>query len=119
MFESSAPCDVASMHSDARPYDEVVAKLSGDRYPGLLKTLAFEVGEAYHAVLEDKLSVERPPLCFAATARKSAAGYKAFVAAYNDREGKPPAQVEADEERTYLTARYGPAVTANLVIQRI
>ena len=26
-----------------------------------------EVGEAYRAVLEDKLSVERPPLSFAAT----------------------------------------------------
>ena len=37
----------------------------------------FKVGEAYRAVLEDKLSVERPPLSFAATSRKSAAGYKA------------------------------------------
>ena len=44
---------------------------------------------------------------------------QAFVAAYNDREGKPPTRVEADEERTYLTARYGPADTVPHVIQRV
>jgi hypothetical protein len=50
----------------------VLSQLSAERYPGLYKTLWFEVGEAHRAVLENKISAKRPPLSLSGAARASA-----------------------------------------------
>ena len=110
--------------------EEVLTQLSADKYPGLYKTLWFEVGEAHRAVLENKIKADRPPLSLSAAARKSADGYGKYIAAYDvptvgdddDAEiggggggnvwnnsikrKQPPSKVPDDEERTYLTARF-------------
>lgn len=115
-----------------RRIEGVLAQLSADKYPGLYKTLWFEVGEAHRAVLENKIQADRPPLSLSGAARASAEGYGAFIAAYDvpaaasggdgsageekaaartraeteKAKTAAPMKVPDDEERTYLTARF-------------
>lgn len=88
--------------------DAALAQLSPRTFPGLCKTLWFEVGEAHRAVLESKIEAGRPPLRLASAARAAAEGYERFLRAYDDDEntGQPPERVPEDEERAYLTARF-------------
>ena len=97
--------------------ESVAKELSFDRYPGLFKALWFEYAEAHRAVLEGKITRNRPPLSLGEAARCATRGYSAYIDTFKDQVGPnhtAPRRIhDKEEERTYVTARFIRARTAS------
>ena len=97
--------------------DSVAKELSFDKYPGLYKALWFEYAEAHRAVLEGKITRNRPPLSLGEAARCATRGYSAYIDTFKDQVGPnraAPRRIhDEEEERTYVTARFIRARTAS------
>jgi tetratricopeptide (TPR) repeat protein len=97
--------------------ESVAKELSFDKYPGLYKALWFEYAEAHRAVLEGKITRNRPPLSLGEAARCATRGYSAYIDTFKDQVGPnraAPRRIhDEEEERTYVTARFIRARTAS------
>ena len=97
--------------------ESVAKELSFDKYPGLYKALWFEYAEAHRAVLEGKITRNRPPLSLGEAARCATRGYSAYIDTFKDQVGPnraAPRRIhDTEEERTYVTARFIRARTAS------
>ena len=97
--------------------ESVAKELSFDKYPGLYKALWFEYAEAHRAVLEGKITRNRPPLSLGEAARCATRGYSAYIDTFKDQVGPnhtAPRRIhDKEEERTYVTARFIRARTAS------
>ena len=90
-----------------RTLEPAASAINPERFPGLHKTLWFEIGEAHRAVLEFKMEVGRPAIRISAPAREASRAYRKFLDAFD------PTRVPEDEARAYLTARFVRARTVS------
>jgi len=113
-----------------KPLAAVLTELGYNAFPGLWKTMQYEVGQAWRTIAETKMAERRPHAKCAAAGVKAAEAYNAFLSKYHQDAAmaaaaavgdappvpKPPkgddalpipsAKLDTEDEAAYLQARF-------------